>query len=101
MGKETCELCGYESEVGSIEKHHVVPREVMEQAGLPESRVVRLCCNCHRELHRWYSTKVADVNYDSETKRFRAQSWLEMVKEYQPAFDSFVKYKEEQKKRVK
>ena len=52
MGKETCELYGYENEVGSIEKHHVVPREVVEQAGLPESRVVRLCCNCHRELHR-------------------------------------------------
>lgn len=46
----------------------------------------------------WYSTKVMDMAYDPATKRFRAKSSLEMVKEYQSAFNSFAKYKSEQKK---
>ncbi len=93
MRKERCELCGSRVEPGYIERHHVVPTHVTEQAGLPESQTLRLCRNCHREVHSWYSARVSDTAYDIKTKRFRTRSWLEMVKEYQATFDGFVKYK--------
>ncbi len=95
MRKERCELCGCCIEPGYIERHHVVPTHVTEQAGLPESQTLRLCRNCHREAHTWYSAKVSDTAYDVKTKRFRAKSCLEMVKEYQATFDGFVKYKKQ------
>ena len=98
MGKETCEVCGCESELGVTEKHNVVPTEVTKQARIPESKIVRVCPNCHQELNRWYSTRVTDMAYNPAAKQFRAKSGLEMVKEYQSAFNSFVKYKKEQKR---
>jgi len=63
---------------------------------MPESQAVRLCHNCHQEVHTWYLTKATEVAYGAETKRFRAKSWLELVREYQSAFDSFAKYKKGQ-----
>ena len=98
MGRESCELCGYRGEPRLIEKRHVVPIEVTERAGVPESRIITLCPNCHRELNKWYSIKVADVGYDTKTNKFRAKSPPEMVREYEFAFNIFVKYKREQKK---
>ncbi len=98
MGKETCEFCGCRSELGTIEKHYIVPTKVTEQAGMPESAKISLCCNCHFELHTWYRTKVMDMVYDPETKRFRAKSWDEEVKDYESAFNEFRKYKDEQRK---
>jgi len=100
MGKKACELCGHETELGAIEKHHIVPREIREQAGIRKSKIVRLCSNCRGELHRWNSTRVADMTYDTKMKRFRAKSSLEMVKEYEAAYRLFAKYKEEQRKRT-
>jgi len=101
MGEESCELCAYRSQLGAVEKHHVVPKMVTEQTGMLETQSLKLCCNCHHEVHIWYSAKVTNMTYDAETKRFRPKSPTEMVKEYQSAFDSFVKYKKEQKKRTK
>ena len=98
MRTKTCQLCGYEDELGSIKKYHVVPQEITEQAGIQESRMARLCPNCQQELHKWYSTKVANMTYDTRMKRFRPKSPLEMVKEYETAFAIFSKYKGEQKK---
>jgi len=99
MEDESCELCGFASQLGAVEKHHIVLIEVTGQAGMPKSQTIKLCCNCHREVHTWYSTKVIDKVYDPEVLRFRARSWLEMVKEYQAAFNSFVKYKKEHEKK--
>ncbi len=98
MGRESCELCGYRGEPGTVEKHHIVPIEVTERAGVPESRIIALCQSCHRELNRWYSVKVADTGYDTSLNRFRPKSPLEMVREYEFAFNTFAKYKQEQKK---
>jgi len=95
---KTCELCGYRSQLGDIEEHHTIPVEVTEQAGMPPSQTLRLCSNCHREVHKWYSAKVSDIAYDLTTKRFKAKSYPEMVEEYQSAFNHFVKYKNKQKK---
>ena len=53
MRKETCELCGYQGEPEAIEKHHIVPRMVTEQAGIPESATMRLCSNCQRDVDMW------------------------------------------------
>jgi predicted HNH restriction endonuclease len=94
MGKKTCEICGKAIESGFVETHHVVPVEVTTKAGVPDSRVVTLCGDCHQEVHRWYSGKVTDMAYDPRTLKFRAKSWPEMVKEYESAYDSFVRYKQ-------
>ncbi|MHC4690680.1 MAG: hypothetical protein ACYS5F_13745 [Planctomycetota bacterium] len=98
MRKEKCELCSSRIEPGYIEIHHVIPTYVTEQAGLPESQTLRLCRNCHREVCVWYTAKVSDITYNSETKRLITRSWVEMVKEYDAAFNSFMKHKKQQDK---
>ena len=98
MGKKICQVCGCDAERTATEEHYIVPMEVTEQAGIPKSKIVKLCPNCHRELHRWYSIKVAAMAYDTKMKRFRAKSPLEMVEEYQAAYGVFVQYKKGQPK---
>ncbi len=98
MRKETCELCGYEDELGTVKKYHVFPQEITEQAGIKRSKIIRLCPNCQRELDKWYSTKVAHMAYDTRMKRFRTKSPQEMVKEYEIAYQRFTRYKREQQK---
>lgn len=96
MRRVMCEVCGYRIEPGYLERHHVVPTDITEQAGLTESQTLSLCTNCHREVRTWYSGKVSDMAYDLKTKRFKDKSCLEMVREYQATFDGFVKYKKKQ-----
>lgn len=93
MKEESCELCGYSSRLGTIEKHHIVPTEITEQAGMPHSPTIRLCANCHREAHTWYSIKVADTAYHPETKRFEPKPFSEQIKDYKSAFNTFREYK--------
>ena len=95
MKKNTCEACGCEVEVGAIEKHHIVPPQVTEQANMPESRTVELCGDCHSEVHIWNSTNVADMSYDTKIKRFRTKPPLKMVKEYEFAYRVFTQHKKE------
>ena len=97
MRKDICEVCGGKSDPGAMESHHIVPKEVTEEAGIQDSQSLSLCRNCHREVHTWYSANVTDTVYDSRTKRFKQKSSLEMVKGYLSAFNSFVKRKNEQK----
>jgi len=99
MGRESCELCGHRREPGLMEKFHIIPTEVTELAQVPESRIITLCPDCHRELNKWYSTRVADTGFDTATKRFRPKTPQEMVREYEFAFNIFEKYKRERKKR--
>jgi len=98
MAKKACELCRCEVEPESIERHYIVPREITEQAGVRRSKIVRLCPDCREELQRWYAAKVADMTYDTEIKRFRGRSPLEMVKEYETAYQRFVRYKKGQQR---
>ena len=77
---EACEVCGYVSHLGAVARHHLIPKDVTEQAGMPKSETVSLCCNCHFELYAWYRMKVADMFYDTATKRFRAKSWDKRLK---------------------
>ena len=98
MAKKACELCGRETELEATEEHHVVPSEVREQAGIRRSKIVRLCSDCYAELHKWYSAKVLDRTYDTKMKLFRAKAPLEMVKEYEAAYQRFARYKKEQQK---
>lgn len=97
MRQETCEVCGYTSHLGVIERCHIVPLQLTEKAGVPESETLKLCCNCNRELDAWYAMTVADMAYDTKTKRFTAKSPSEIVKEHHSALDSFMKYKKEQR----
>ena len=99
MRKETCELCGYQGEPEAIEKHHIVPRMVTEQAGIPESATMRLCSNCQREVDIWYSQHVSDMAYDPGTKQFKQKSANELVKEYEAAYKVFATYKRGQREK--
>ena len=98
MERKACELCGGEVELKAIEKHYVVPKEIMEQAGRLRLKIVRLCPTCHEELLRWYSANIADMTYDTKMKRFRGRSPIEMVKEYETAYQQFTRYKKEQQR---
>ena len=98
MRKGKCEICGCRIELGFVERHHVIPTQVTEENGLPESQTLRLCSNCHREVHTWYSAKGSVINYDPKTKRFITKAETDIVKEYDSALNSFIKYK---KKRIK
>ena len=93
MVKNACQLCRREVESGVLERHYVVPKEIIEQAGIPRSKIARLCPDCHKELQRWYASNVADMTYDNGIKRFRARSPLEMVKEYEIVYQRFARYK--------
>ena len=100
MGGETCELCGYVSQLWALETHHIVPKELTSEAGMPDSATVTLCSNCHREVHAWYSKTVFDMTYDPATKQFRTKSLVEMVKEHEAAYRVFAQYKTGQRKRA-
>jgi 5-methylcytosine-specific restriction endonuclease McrA len=93
LAKETCKVCNSVVDAGTLEKHHIVPRDVTDEAGIPESQTVRLCADCHEEVHAWYTARVRHTEYDADSKRFRTKSSLEMVREYQAAFSAFVNYK--------
>ncbi len=96
----TCELCGDEVDAATIEKHNVVPREVMEQARMRRARVVRLCPKCGVEIRNWYKAKVDKNIYDAQIQRFRARLPIELVKEYENAFNRFARYKNNQKQLI-
>lgn len=98
MQEEICDLCGYAGERGAIERCHIIPQEVREQAGMRRSKIAKLCPNCKQELIRWYATRVSEMTYDNGAKQFRAKSWPELVKEYKNAFAIFAGYKKGQKK---
>jgi len=96
--EETCVVCGYVSHLGVVAQHHLIPESVTKEAGIPESVTMSLCSNCHYELHAWCRMKVTSMTYDPDTKRFRDKPWEEKVKDYESAFVSFKKYKDEQRK---
>ena len=98
MVEETCELCGYRSQLGAVEEHRIIPINITEQAGMSKSQTLRMCCNCHRELDTWYSAKVTEMVYDFNIQRFRTKTSVEMDEEYQSVFNGFVTYKKKQKK---
>lgn len=100
MARQTCQICGHRNTPDTMEQHHVVPTEVTAPTDIPESQTLRLCANCHREVHSWYRSKVAQTTYDLNIKRFRPRSDLELVREYQAVFNNYLKYKAEQDHRT-
>ncbi|MFC1995423.1 hypothetical protein ACFLVM_00910 [Chloroflexota bacterium] len=99
MNTDTCELCRHKDERGITEIHHTIPIDITEQAGNPESKTIRLCRNCHREVHTWYSANVLDVSYDPESKRFIQKPIIEIIREYEVAYKVFSAYKNSQRDR--
>jgi predicted HNH restriction endonuclease len=92
----TCQLCGSEVDSRYIEKHYVVPKEIMEQARIRRAKIIRLCPNCSAELRNWYNAKIATTTYDAQIKQFRQKLPTEMVKEYESAYSRFARYKKSQ-----
>jgi 5-methylcytosine-specific restriction endonuclease McrA len=93
VARELCKVCNKTVDSDDMEEHHIVPRDITDEAGIPESQTVRLCTECHQEVHNWYTARVRHTEYDPDTRRFRSKSYLEMVSEYQAAFSAFVNYK--------
>ena len=98
MVDEICEICGYRSQLSAIEECHIIPYEVTEDAGMPESQTIKMCSNCRLELDKWFSVEVVKMVYDTKMQRFRYKTPVEMVQEYQSAFNGFVIYKKRQSK---
>src|SRR3972149_8247013 len=98
MGEEICEVCGYRRQLGGVEKRPIFPREIIEQAGITRWQIINICSNCQIELSKWYSLKVAPMEYSVKAQRFSYKTSAQMVDEYQSAFNSYIKYK---KKRIK
>ncbi len=97
MTDEICEVCGYRSLLGAVERHQVIPNEITEQAGIANHPTLAICCNCRRELETWYFAKVAKMVYDARLPQFRYRTPAEMVQEYESVFKGFVDYKKKQK----
>ena len=98
MRRRSCKICGFQSRPGAIGTYHVVPLEVTEQARMPESETIELCSDCHQELYTWYKANVTPVAYDPAAKWFMGKSGVDIVKAYRLAFNSFVRYKNEQRR---
>ncbi|MBN2239750.1 MAG: hypothetical protein JW712_08245 [Dehalococcoidales bacterium] len=92
-----CELCGEDVEPGSVRKHYIVPKEIMEQARMRRAKIVRVCPKCSTELQNWYNAKVDKNTFDSQIKKFRQRLPAEMVKEYEGAYSRFARYKKSQR----
>jgi phage host-nuclease inhibitor protein Gam len=95
--KDTCQICNYKSELWALEQYPIVPVKVTQSISTMESRTVLLCRSCRQELEEWYLTKVSNLVYDTMRKRFRERSCLEMIREYEHAYHSFVEYKRKQR----
>ena len=93
MREEICEICGYRSQLGAIEKQHTIPCKITEDAGMAESQMINMCLNCRFELDKWYSAEIAKMVYDAKMQQFRYKTSVEMVHEYQSTFNGFVTYK--------
>lgn len=98
MGEDICEVCGYRSQFGVVERHPVFPKEIIEASHLNRWQIINICSNCRIELAKWYSLKVAPMGYDIKMQRFSYKTPGEIVEEYQSAFDSFISYKEKRNK---
>ena len=97
MTDEICEVCGYRSLLGAVERHQVIPNDITEQAAITDYPTLAICRNCRRELETWYSAKVAKMVYDAGLPQFRYRTAIEMVKEYESVFKGFIDYKRKQK----
>jgi hypothetical protein len=54
-----CVICGYEDNLGGIIKHHLPSKSVSSV-----TNIVKLCANCHIELHKYYRRRFDRKNMD-------------------------------------
>jgi hypothetical protein len=90
---DTCDICGRKIEPETRTLHRIVPKSTIQGAELPDPGIVPLCLDCGNGLHSWYRDRVSDSTYDKRIKHFRPKSPDEMVKEYETAYQAYVKYK--------
>ena len=96
----SCQLCGKDVDSRSIQKHYVIPKEILEQARIKRARIIRVCPDCGNELQNWYNTKVDRNTFDAQIKKFRERLPVEMVKEYEGAYNRFARFKKTQRMMV-
>lgn len=90
--KKQCKHCGNEINKAVLIKHSIVPNDISKQIGLENVKVVDLCFTCHRAIHDWNASSVSWVIYD-KTNRLKAKPLSKVAKEYEAAYQNFVKNK--------
>ena len=95
MTPKVCEICGYQSLLGSVEKQIVIPDEILQQIAEVKPREMIICLNCQRELETWYKAKINKIVYDLCRQAFRDQTLSEMIEEYESALKGFINNKRE------
>jgi hypothetical protein len=99
MGQTRCSACGRAIEAEEAVEHHLVPEEVEKLFGISDSAVAVLCKSCSREVSDWYQKMISSVTYDSNLKRFREKSPVEMASEYHKAYGSFMDFRQKRRKK--
>ena len=92
MRERTCRICSCSLNRENLVQHKVVPESVAIEAGLA-AKTVALCPSCSQEVQNWYRKKVFHMNYDVVAKQFVPKSPVELVKEYEGVYKTFVRYK--------
>ena len=92
MRKKTYDICKRKTDATNIIIHSIIPKEIAIWAGISASETATLCKNCLDRVNAWYLNRVSTLTYDWGFKQFRSKLAAEMVKEYEVAYDAFVKY---------
>ena len=99
MPGKICGACGYGGKLRAVVEHPIAPEEITEQADTSSLATALLCSNCLSDMYVWYSKRVSRQAYDLGTKRFRPRSDEDMIKEYEAAYEAFIRYKNQQRKK--
>ena len=101
MEKTKCSACGHAIEAGTAIVHQIVPEEAKILFGISDSSTSILCNYCWKNLLNWYQRSISSITYDSNIKRFRAKSPVEMAGEYHKVYQSFTNFIGKRRKRIK
>lgn len=61
-----CQTCGKHS---GLYRHHVVPKKVTRQRGIPNSKTIRICQCCHVIIHIVPNITLADFYNEASSLR--------------------------------
>ena len=102
MKKYTCELCENEIKASEAIVHSVVPREIIQQAPISDSKtpILLLCISCRNKLESWCQKRVSTTTYNLGSKKFIPKSPNAMVKEYEVAYAAFVNFEKRSEYRI-
>ena len=93
MAEEICDICGYRSYLGAVQKHQIIPGNITCAANVSEPQTIKMCYNCRRELDMWYSIKIVEMTFDAKVPCYRYKTPLELLEHYRKVFAGFKNHK--------